>query len=70
MPIRQLSRVIDSGLVGRKVPRREKMLHSRTDSESYITEYTAVYEEEENWSRQIRGPKETDLRGNRESGRP
>ena len=48
--------MIDSGLVGREVffiyhmasgvvPRGEKMLYSGTDPESYITEYTLVYEE-------------------------
>jgi len=36
--------MIDSGLVG-EVPRGEKMLYSGTDPESYITEYTSVYEE-------------------------
>ena len=34
--------VIDSG---GEVPRGEKMLYSGTDPESYITEYTLVYEE-------------------------
>ena len=33
----------DPGL-GFKVSRGEKMLYSRTDPESYITEYTSVYE--------------------------
>ena len=40
--------MIDSGLVGRKVEvsRGEKMLYSGTDPESYITEYTLVYEDD------------------------
>ena len=33
----------DSGVAG-QVPRGEKMLYSGTDPESYITEYTKVYE--------------------------
>jgi len=40
--------LIDSGLVGRKageVPRGKNMLYSGTDPESYITEYTLVYED-------------------------
>ena len=37
--------VIDSGLVGRKVPRGENMLYSGADPETYITEYTSVYED-------------------------
>ena len=52
MPLRlerglALSELIDSGLVGRtgEVSRGEKMLYSGTDPESYITEYTLVYEE-------------------------
>jgi len=35
--------VIDSGLG--EVPRGEKMLYLGTDPESYITEYTLVYED-------------------------
>jgi len=42
--------LIDSGLVRRKVffgevSRGKKILYSETDPESYITEYTLVYEE-------------------------
>ena len=37
-------RLIDSGLVG-EVPRGETILYSGTDPESYITEYTQVYEQ-------------------------
>jgi len=38
--------VVDSGLLGSgEVPRGEKMLYSGTDPESYIAEYTLVYEE-------------------------
>jgi len=36
--------VIDSGLV--EVSQGEQMLYSGTDPESYITEYTLVYEDE------------------------
>ena len=32
-----------------EVPRREKMLYSGTDPESYITEYTLVYENKRTW---------------------
>jgi len=38
--------LIDSGFG--EVPRGEKMLHSGTDPESYITEYALVYEELDN----------------------
>jgi len=37
--------MIDSGLVGREVSRGEKMARRGTDPESYITEYTLVYED-------------------------
>ena len=38
--------LIDSGLVGRgEVSRREKLALRGTDSESYITKYTLVYED-------------------------
>ena len=40
-PVHLLSWLINSG----EVPRGEKMLYSGTDPESYITEYTLVYEE-------------------------
>ena len=38
---------LDSGLMEASVefPRAEKMLYSGTDPESYITQYTSVYEE-------------------------
>ena len=35
--------------VSGEVPRGEKMLCSGTDPESYITEYTLVYEEKPKW---------------------
>jgi len=37
--------LIDSGLVGRKVSRGEKMALRGTDPESYNTEHTLVYED-------------------------
>jgi len=40
----ELAEMIDSGLVG-EVSRGEKMLYSGTDPESYITEYTLIYED-------------------------
>jgi len=33
-----------------EVPRGEKMLYSGTDPESYITEYTLIYEDKKEWS--------------------
>ena len=48
---RRIQYVIDSGLVGRKgffnhhISRGEKMALRGTDPESYITEYTLVYED-------------------------
>ena len=38
--------MIDSGLVGREVSRGEKLALRGTDPESYITEYTLVYEKQ------------------------
>ena len=35
-----------------EVPRGEKMLYSGTDPESYITEYTLVYEDKIRWLHQ------------------
>ena len=43
--------------VGGEVPRGEKMLYSGTDPESYITEYTQVYEDNVEDFRSEMGPK-------------
>jgi len=56
--------MIDSGLVGRKVPHGEKMLYSGTDPESYITEYTLVYEDYGSGHHLNEGSGEDDGRGN------
>jgi len=39
-------RVSPRALRGGEVPRGEKMLYLGTDPESYINEYTSVYEDE------------------------
>ena len=46
--------VIDPELVGRKVPRKEKKLYCGTGPESYITDYTLVYEDQRHHTRQVR----------------
>jgi len=56
----RVQRVIDSGLVGRKVffgeiSRGEKMLYSWTDPGSYITEYALVYEDEHSRTQRFAG---------------
>jgi len=52
--------VIDSG--SGEVPREEEMLYSGTDPESYITEYTLVYEDKQLWFRMEHVPEELLLR--------
>ena len=42
--------VLRDGLRVGEISRREKMIYSGTDPESYITEYTLVYEENEEHS--------------------
>ena len=42
-------------MVGRKVSRGEKILYAGTDPESYITEYTIVYEEYSSGVIQLKG---------------